>query len=268
VRGDESEPEPLGPPNNHWELINRIFVQLEREGRTPRPNYTWSLLHAGNIARTLGFERFAAIEFGVAGGNGLVALEGAADAVQQHLGVGVDVVGFDHGVGLPPPEDYRDAPYLMEAGQFAMDEAKLRARLHHAQLHIGLVRDTLASFIASKPAPIGFISFDLDYYSSTIDAFKLFDAPAEQFFPRVLCYFDDVLGYPWGESNGERLAIADFNRTHPNRIIDFLPGLRYSLPASEFHARWVESMYAAHILDHPRASEDEGVAIVTRLDLA
>src|SRR5207244_4299712 len=109
----------------------------------------------------LGIKRITAIEFGVAGGNGLVALEDGADAVRELLGVQVDVVGFDNAIGLPQPEDHRDAPYLMEAGQFAMDEPKLRARLRSATLHLGLVRDTLAGFVASGPAPVGFISFDL-----------------------------------------------------------------------------------------------------------
>lgn len=257
------------PPQdeNHWSRINRIFGDLSAKGRVPRAHYTWSLLHAADIARTLGFDRFSAIEFGVAGGNGLVALESAADAVEEHFGVGVDVVGFDHGIGLPPPEDHRDAPYLMQAGQFAMDEAKLRARLRRSSLRIGLVRDTLDEFVTARPSPIGFIAFDFDYYSSTMDAFRLFDADAELFFPRVLCYMDDALGYPWGDSNGERLAILDFNKAHSNRLIDFLPGMRYSTPESEFQARWVESLWLAHILDHPRYAEDEGVAIVTRLDL-
>jgi hypothetical protein len=252
---------------DHWSRINRIHAELVAQGRGGRANYTWSLLHAGDVARTLGIPRITAIELGVAGGNGLVALEAAADAVVEHLGVGVDVVGFDHGTGLPPPEDYRDAPYLMEAGQFPMDEASLRARLRHASLHLGLVRDTVGPFLASDPAPIGFVAFDLDYYSSTMDALRVFDAPPERFLPRVLCYFDDILGYPWGESNGPRLAIRHFNEAHEHRVLDFLPGLRYSTPPEEFHARWVESMYVAHVLDHPRRDEDEGVAIVTRLDL-
>ncbi len=262
-----SQPSP-GAVGNHWATINRIYASLVADGRGGRPQYTWSLLHVGNIARTLGIPRLTAVEFGVAGGNGLVALETAADAVAEHLDIMVDVHGFDHGVGLPPPQDHRDAPYLMQAGQFAMDEAKLRARLRRARLHIGLVRDTLGAFIESGPAPVGFVAFDLDYYSSTIDALCLFDASTDLLFPRVLCYLDDVLGYPWGESNGERLAVKEFNETRANRQIDFLPGLRYMTPPDEFHARWVESMYLCHVLDHPRYAQDEGVALVTRLDLS
>jgi hypothetical protein len=85
--------------------------------------------------------------------------------------------------------------------------------------------------------------------------------------PRVLCYFDDTLGYPWGDSNGERRAIVDFNQTYDHRVIDRLEGMRYLVPASQTHERWTDALYLAHILDHPRYPEDEGVAIVRDLDL-
>jgi hypothetical protein len=254
-------------PENHWARVSRLFGELQQSGRASRPNYAWSLLHVADIARTLGLPRVSAIEFGVAGGNGLVALEDAADFVEERTGVVIDVVGFDHGVGIPAPKGPPDAPYLIQAGQFPMDEPKLRARLHRARLHIGLVSETLDAFVTARPAPIGFISFDLDYYSSTKDAFRLFDQAADLFLPRVLCYFDDVLGYPWGDSNGPRLAVSEFNATRDRRHLDHLPGFRYNVPSSELHARWVECMYLAHIYDHPRYEEDEGVALVTRLDL-
>jgi hypothetical protein len=258
-----------GAGSNHWVRVALLAEQHVAEaGAVARPNYSWSILHAANIARTLGIERIAALEFGCAGGNGLLALESAAEFAERHIGTGVDVHGFDTGAGLPPPEDLRDAPYLMEQGQFPMDQAALRARLRRTELHLGLVRDTVAGFVAAPVPPVGFVSFDLDYYSSTVDALSLFDAGPERFLPRVLCYFDDTLGYPWGESNGERLAIHEFNRRRTDRVIDRLEGMRWLLPASQTAARWAEALYATHVLDHPRAAEDEGVAFVTRLDLA
>jgi hypothetical protein len=236
-------------------------------GPAVRYHYSWCVLHAADIARTLKIDRIAAVEFGCAGGNGLVALESVAEFADRELGVGIEVHGFDTATGLPPPEDLRDAPYLMEPGQFPMDEAKLRARLRRTNLHLGLVRETIGEYRDETGAPIGFIAFDLDFYSSTIDAFALLEAPADRFLPRVLCYFDDTLGYPWGDSNGERLAIREFNERSKTRVIDRLEGMRYMIPPSEAIARWVEALYLLHVLDHPRAAEDEGVALVTRLDL-
>ena len=42
--------------------------------------------------------------------------------------------------------------------------------------------------------PVGFVAFDLDYYSSTVAALKIFDGPHETHLPRVHCYFDDLAG--------------------------------------------------------------------------
>src|SRR3712207_8631738 len=40
-----------------------------------RPQYLWPLIHATHVARALGLRKIAALEFGVAGGNGLLALD-------------------------------------------------------------------------------------------------------------------------------------------------------------------------------------------------
>jgi hypothetical protein len=149
-----------------------------------------------------------------------------------------------------------------------MNEAALRARLRRAKLVLGLIRETLGDWVASRPAPVGFISFDVDYYSSTVDAFSLLEADSSVLMPRIMCYFDDVLGYPWGYLNGERLAIDEFNDAHEQRKIAQLHGMRFWAPGSQRNASWPEAKYVAHVLDHPRYLENEGVTISTRLDLA
>jgi len=45
-----------------------------------------------------------------------------------------------------------------------------------------------------QTAPIGFASFDLDMYSPTIAALRLFDVEHEKLEPRIGSYFDDVFG--------------------------------------------------------------------------
>jgi len=254
---------------DHW---SRITVQLERahgNQRVPmRADYTWSVLHAADVARHLQIPAISVVELGVAGGHGLVALEAAAKLAESELGVEVAVHGFDTGSGLPTPVDHRDAPYLMATGDFPMDEERLRARLERATLHLGDVKETIPAFVAAGDAPpVGFVANDLDYYSSSMDAFNLFLAPPELLLPRIMCYFDDTLGYPWGHINGEQLAITDFNEAHPQRQLSHLDGLRWMVPAGEFDARWTEAMYVAHALDHPRYAEDEGVTWSRRLDL-
>ena len=252
----------------HWETVVRLHDSLQAQAPGAlRPHYTWSLLHAGNVARTLDIERISVLEVGVAGGSGLVALEAAARHVQEHLGVGIDVIGLDAGDGMPPPRDHRDAPYLIAEGDFPMDERRLRDRLDSARLLIGPVAETAGGLLRSAPAPIGFVAFDLDYYSSTVEALALLEADPELLMPRVLCYFDDVLGYPWGESNGARLAISEWGGTPAGRTLDRIPGLRWMVPRSEFDARWTEAMYLAHVVDHPRYADPEGTAFSNRLDL-
>jgi len=232
-----------------------------------RPNYTWSVLHSARIAKTLGIDRITAAEFGVAGGNGLVALETAADAAEQLFGVGIDVVGFDAGSGIPAPRDHRDAPYLIAPGDFPMDTEKLRARLRRSELVLGLVEETLPRFLETDAAPLGFLSIDLDYYSSTVAALEILKGSTDRLLPRVMCYFDDVMGYPWGDFNGERLAISEFNDEGDDRKISPVYGLRYFLPRPYSQAMWPEMMFLAHALDHPRYNDDEGTALVRRLDL-
>lgn len=256
------------PDRTHWALVNEECVRIQASGLPVRANYTWSILHAADIAARTGVERISVLEFGVAGGNGLIAMEAAAAEAESVLGVGIDVHGLDTGAGLPAPQDHRDAPYIMEPGDFPMDAERLRTRLSRAQLHLGEIRDTLEPFVASEPAPIGFVAFDLDYYSSTRDALRLLHADPALLMPRVLCYFDDTLGYPWGESNGARLAIADFNTEREDRKLDLLEGMKYLIAPTERDEKWVEALYLAHLHDHPRYSEFEGTHLTRRLDLA
>ena len=252
---------------NHWATINNEFTRLFDQGKAPRPNYLWCTLHAANVARHAELDAISLLEFGVAGGSGLAALEAAAADAEAAFGVEVEVYGFDTGQGLPAPKDHRDAPFLMEAGDFPMDPQVLRDRLRRAELILGDVEETVGAFSARDTAPVGFISFDLDYYSSTRDALRLLDGAHDSLQPRILCYFDDVHGYPWGDSNGARLAIREFNESHEERKVDQLHGLRYLLPRSEFEARWPEAIYLAHVFDHPRYADFEGTQITRRLDL-
>ena len=263
------QPDRTGDPGlpNHWFLINSLLTTIQATAEGVRPNYTWSVLHAASIAARTGRSRVSVLEFGVAGGNGLVALERAADAAEEKLGIGIDVYGFDTGTGLPPPRDHRDAPFLMDSGDFPMDQALLRSRLSRAELVLGDVCETIPGFLAADHAAIGFIAFDLDYYSSTRDALTILRGDVRRLMPRVLCYFDDTHGYPWGDFNGARLAIAEYNAMSAERKLAQIHGLHYLLPDSERALRWPEAMYVAHAFDHPRYAEPEGTELTRRLDL-
>lgn len=226
-------------------------------GLATRPHYLWGLLFGAHTARALGIERISAIEFGVAGGRGLLELERAAVTTGEFTGVEVAPVGFDTGTGMPPPVDHRDIPWVIREGYFPMDEQALRARLTTSELVLGPIAETLPGWVRREHPAIGFAAFDLDYYSSTVEAFALFDQSSELLLPRVACYFDDVLGYGWNDFNGERAAIRDFNAAHAERKIAKIPGMRYELPRSEFMHPWHEKLYITHLFDHPRYNAAE-----------
>jgi hypothetical protein len=223
-----------------------------------RPQYLWPLLHAAHVARALGIPRIAALEFGVAGGNGLLAMERAAAAARDLSGTDVAIFGFDTGSGMPAPVDHRDAPWLIEPSYFTMDEAALRARLNGSRLVLGPVAETVAEWSRSDHPPIGFMAFDLDYYSSTMEAFGVIEGDPERMLPRVPCYFDDVFGYGWTDFMGPRAAIAEFNEAHDERKIGKIHGLRFELPPEEFRQPWHEKLYVLHMFDHPRYAQSEG----------
>ena len=227
-------------------------------GRRGRPQYLWPLLHAAHAAAATGVATIAALEFGVAGGNGLLAMERAAATATELSGTEIEIFGFDTGSGMPPPADHRDAPWLIEPSYFAMDEAALRARLTRAQLVLGDVAETVPRWSTSDHPPVAFVGFDLDYYSSTVQALRVLDGDPAGLLPRVLCYFDDLFGHGWTDFMGVRAAVDEFNAEHDRRKVGKIHGLRYELPAGESGEQWHEKLYLAHLFDHPRYAEPEG----------
>lgn len=231
------------------------FAEIMSRTRSSYPQYLWGTMCAAALASALGHDRTTVIEFGVAGGNGLVELERIAGYVEHSSSVGIDVFGFDTGEGLPQPQDYRDLPNLWNEGYFPMEPERLKAGLRSASLLLGPVAETVGTFIASRPAAIGFVSFDLDLYSSTMDAFQIFSGEADLLLPRVVCYFDDIIGFSHCDFTGERLAIAEFNKVHSNRKLSRLYGLRWVVGQEKW---WTDMMYMFHFFDHPEYNLPDG----------
>jgi hypothetical protein len=211
------------------------------------------------LAKVLGLRKVSVIEFGVAGGNGLLALEAISECIEQRTNVGIDVFGFDTGLGLPKPEDFRDQPNMWFEGQLPMDKAKLESKLRRAKLCLGPVKETIRPFIAGKPAPVAFVSIDLDLYSSTRDALLLFTADYDYLLPRVISYFDDIFGYTYNDYCGERAAIAEFNAFNNTSKICPIYGLRYSIPRVSRDEPWPDQMYFAHFFEHPLYSTPDSL---------
>jgi hypothetical protein len=240
--------------------LNCKLLALSKEQAKPfRPSYAWGVLQAAHLARTLGFKAISVAEFGCAAGNGLLALEETATRVEKMLGISIHVFGFDTGGGLPPPTDYRDMPNTYQASDYAMDVGQLKQRLRRTNLRIGLIGETLSAFIAQQPAPVGFISIDVDLYTSTVDTLTLLKADPAILLPRVHCYFDDILGFTCADFLGERLAIAEFNASHAARKLSPIYGLGHYVPRRFRHEPWTEKFFLAHILDHPLYCAPDGL---------
>ena len=219
-----------------------------------RPHYAYCMLHAARLAKRLGINRISAIEFGVAGGNGLKFMCDFAGDVARTVGVEIDCYGFDTGVGMPPPEGPLDLPYWFREAQYRMDEPALRAKAPTGRLVIGDVRATAGNFLdAHKPAPIGVMFQDMDYWSSTNAALSVLARSTlrpECFMPRVFMYFDDIIGSEiemYGPFNGQLASIAEFNAAHPDMKVHLNQNL---LPKT--HLAYRHQIYYAHLFSHPR----------------
>ncbi len=231
------------------------YEQRVRWGAVDRPPYGYCVYNAAVLAKKLGYPRMSVLEFGVAGGNGLLSLESHAQQISRALTIGIDIYGFDTGQGLPEVLDYRDLPYHCKKGFFKMDIPRLRAQLKRAELVLGDIKDTSANFFGNyTPAPIGAIAYDLDLYSSTAAAMSMLGAAESHYLPRVFCYFDDTIGNDialYSDYTGERLAINEFNQSHS----DVKLGLPYHLLASRVVEPWYHQIWICHFFKHSRYND-------------
>lgn len=237
-------------------LRSRIAFDLVQ-----RPHYAYGLLEAADQARAAGLSAFTAVEFGVAGGEGLLNLCKIGALVQKETGIAVRIAGFDSGAGMPPPLDWRDHPEEFGLGDFPMDRERLQANLpSNCRLVLGDVRETVPEFLRSNlrpEAPLGFAAFDLDYYSSTKQALELLadpDASKYLFLPRL--YFDDIVLPNYCDWAGELLAVNEFNAEHRLRKIQQYRFLRSRRIFK--NARWIDQIFILHLFDHPRLSRAHG----------
>lgn len=215
-----------------------------------RSPYLLGVVTAAEQARSQHVAEISILEFGVAGGDGLLALQHEAKAVEEEIGIGIKVYGFDMGAqGLPSfIGDYRDHPDAWQQGDYPMDEIALRARLSdRTTLILGNVRETVPRFFQDFDAPpIGFASFDLDLYSSTRDALRVFTLKETRMLWHVPLYFDDIEFLFNHRFAGELLAIDEFNTQNERVKIDRWYGVKIGRPFPE--RSFLDKLYVAHDL--------------------
>jgi len=252
-----------------YQELNAHFQRVMRNKECRgRPHYTCGVLNCVHLAKSLRVDRVSVIEFAVAPRHSdLLSLGAVAQLVGPLYGVRVDVFGFRE-LDLPKPIDHRDVPNMYPSEGFSRTELSApEKRAPGVNLFLGPIRDTLPPFIASNPARVGFIAFDVDLYSSAVEALQLFNADQDLLLPRVQCYFDDIIGFTYASFNGSRLAVKEFNEQHALRKISPVYGLRYFLPYGERFRSWPEQMYLAHILDHAQYGQHDRLVNWRKLGL-
>jgi hypothetical protein len=238
----------------HWQdfqtgtPLRKLFREIAakiRSGKLDLGRYHYAQSVTLSVLQAIycGYERLALVEFGVAAGAGLLDLCKAAQFFRDELGMDIAVYGFDNATGLPPPADYRDHPEMWGAAQFKMpDPAILRAKLpDFAELVIGDIKDTIGGAEAKLDgARIGFVSIDVDYYSSTIAAMQFFKLAPQNYLPAPIVYFDDILhSLLYNKWCGEELAIEEFNKENQFRKLQENRNFR------------IRHFHVLHVLDHP-----------------
>ena len=228
--------------------LSRSVDVIDRWGAVERPNYFAGVLAAARLAKADGIPEISVIEFGVAGGSGLVRLQEYADLIEAQTKVTIRVFGFDTGEGLPTLcSDYRDHPDQWRPNDYKMDIPKLRARLtDRTRLYLGNIANTAKEFIANEHPPIGFAACDVDLYSSTQDVLKVFTQPGSKMLRRVFMYFDDLDFVFNHRFAGEWLAIDEFNKDNPLLKIDVWRGVKKGRVFAD--QTWLEKMFVVHDL--------------------
>tara|TARA_A100001015_G_scaffold17261_1_gene20099 strand:+ start:1320 stop:2147 length:828 start_codon:yes stop_codon:yes gene_type:complete len=189
-------------------LLRYLTIKYKRF----RPHYETILLESVLEANKLGYEEVSVLELGVAGGNGIIALENYRKKIEKLTNVKIKIYGFDYGDGLPITKNKFDLPFFWSSGEFKIDKEKLYNKID-SKIFFGDIKDTFKEFVKSKPPTISAIFFDLDYYSSTKNFLNQLSEFKELLSPRVYCYFDDIfnVNHYFNEHNGELLAIKEFN---------------------------------------------------------
>jgi hypothetical protein len=216
-----------------------------------RQQYAFPILYAADAAKQYGYKTVTIIEFGVAGGAGLLNMCRIAERTRAATGIEFRIFGFDTGEGMPAPLDYRDLPEYFQAADFPMDVRRLKQSLpDFAKLVIGDIADTVPQFLDSldDETPVGFVAVDVDYYSSAKKVLEIFTGDPRLYLPIVPVYLDDIGvdgSNPW---TGELLAVDEFNREDKPRKIAPFTLLRSRRVFK--NTQWIDRMFAAHIHDH------------------
>jgi len=134
--------------NNLVDIFSRrraFWRQFYMANKLPRMNYAFLVWTAASEAVKLGLKAISVIEFGVAGGNGLLSLQFHAREIGRLLNLEIQVYGFDTGEGLPVyQKDYKDILCVFKPFMCNMDYQELEEKLKpETKLVLGDIHNTV-----------------------------------------------------------------------------------------------------------------------------
>lgn len=228
-----------------------------------RPWYAFPLITAVAQAERLGLTELTVVEMGVWLGEGLLNLASLCEMITHCTNINIKVIGFDTGTGLPSVADYRDHPELWYTGELASPNMELlKEKLpKNCELVIGDIAETIDKFTdsLSPDSPLAFMALDVDTYSSSVDALRVFrDSDSSCLLPATPIYVDDAyINIMQNEFCGEGLAIQEFNADMSHRKI-----LQKIVRTNRPQMPWHHAMYFCHVFDHPVREKHKGVNFI------
>ncbi len=184
------------------------------------------------------------VELGVFKGDGLRFITQVVEHITKRIEMKYRVYGFDSFEGLQDFEGYKDHHEIWHPGQYKYTDYDKMAKQFgdKATLIKGDVTNTIQEFLVDHidmDYPLGFISLDIDLYSSAKAALKIMeDADPNKYIPTVLMIVDDQdYLVTYNDWCGEGLAIREFNESNEFRKIQ---------SRREIYQR----LRCIHVLDH------------------
>jgi hypothetical protein len=225
------------------------FIKKIEYDLVPRCPYAFGVNLAFTEAIKQKIKKILLIEFGVASGAGLFNLAYIADKLSTTYNIDYEVIGFDTGLGMPPPFDYRDHPEKYRTGDFPPLNLSENTLPKKTKIYYGEIKETvnLIKNYREQGIKIGFVSVDVDYYTSTVSCLKSLTFDQSFYLSSTVLYFDDVYNIDHNEFCGELLAINEFNQTNKFRKICKMTQLKDWRIFK--NAVWLDQMYFLHVLD-------------------
>jgi len=192
-----------------------------------RPDIFSAICLASAQAICWGKEGLSLIELGVYNGTGLQFIFNVAKCLTENIGMKYNIYGFDSFEGIPDLKGFEDHNELWKKGQYKCKhtyEKMVKNFKNKATLIKGDVENTITPFldeILDINFPNGFISLDLDLYTSSRSGLKILeDTNSNKYIPTVTMIVDDQ-DYLITYNNwcGEGKAIKEFNNENKYRKI-------------------------------------------------